>query len=125
MKTMTWYNEQPLMKYHIELGIPEDVETQFGAMLLDYSPHALQAAQDDRYGTINLPRVLDTSKARVIEVETDGRKTRKVLYRIPHDPEHDLLLAIDPDRRYVKTVWLNRNDDIHGTLDPSKYDIPA
>jgi len=124
MKTMTWYNEEPLMKYHAELGIPEGLQTQFGSMLLDYSPHAMQAARDDRYGTIDLPRVLDTSKAQVIEVESDGRKARKVLYRVQYNGEFDLLLAVDPDRRYVKTVWLNRNDDVHGTLDPSKYDIP-
>jgi hypothetical protein len=45
MKQMTWYNDEPILKYHTELGIPEDVQTQFGQMLLDYSPHALQAAE--------------------------------------------------------------------------------
>ena len=125
MKQMTWYNESPMLKYHTEVGIPEDVQTQFGQMLLDYSQHALQAAQNDRYGTIDLPRSLDTSKAQVIEVETDGKRTHKVLYRVPYNNEYDLLMAVDPRRRFVRTVWLNRNDDLHNTLDPSQYDIPA
>lgn len=122
---MTWYNKDSLKKYHADLGIPSSAQTNFGQMLLDYSGHALSAAQDDRYGNIiNLPRSLDTSTAQVIEVETDGRKTTKVLYRIPYSDEFDLMLAVIPDRRFVKTVWLNRNDDKHETLQDWKYDIP-
>jgi hypothetical protein len=114
-----------MKKYHADLGIPASANTNYGQMLLDYSQHALSAAQDDRYGNIiNLPRSLDTSNAQVIEVETDGRKVTKVLYRIPYSDEFDLMLAVIPDRRFVKTVWLNRNDDKHETLQDWKYDIP-
>ena len=94
-------------------------------MLLDYSPHALDAALDDRYGNIvNLPKSLDTSKAQVVEVEMQGSKTTKVVYRIPYNEEYDLIIVLIPDRRFVKTVWLNKNSDLHNTLDASKYDIP-
>jgi hypothetical protein len=122
---MTWYSQDIQKKYHSDLGIPDYAKTNFGHMLLDYSQHALQAAQSDRYDNkINLPRALDTSKAQVIEVETDGKKTTKVLYRIPYSDEFDLMIAIMPDRRFVKTVWLNRTDDQHETLQDWKYDIP-
>jgi hypothetical protein len=122
---MSWYNDAPTMLYHSELGIPENVETQFGSMLLDYSKHALDASKNDQYGHIELPKSLDTSKAQVIEVETRGKKTTKVLYRIPYDEEYDLILAVDPQRRFVRTVWLNHVNDNHNTLDPTRYTIPA
>ena len=96
-------------------------------MLLDYSNHGMiEAAQDDRYGNIlNLPRSLDTSKAQVIEVETSGNKTTKVLYRIPYDDLHDFTYGCNARKTSsVKTVWLNRNDDLHRTLDTSKYNAP-
>lgn len=127
---MVWYNgdknKEPRKLYHSELGIPNNAKTNFGSMLLDYSPHALEAALDDRYGNIiNLPSFLDTSTAQVIEVETDNNgKTTKVLYRVPYSDELDLVLAVIPDRRFVKTVWLNQKNDLHNTLDNSKYDIP-
>ena len=122
---MTWYDKQTRKLYHADLGIPQNAQTQHGQMLLDYSPHALDAALDDRYGNIvNLPKSLDTSKAQVIEVEMQGAKTTKVVYRIPYNEEYDLVMVLVPDRRFVKTVWLNKNSDLHNTLDVSKYDIP-
>lgn len=123
---MTWYNNNNTRKlYHADLGIPQNAKTQHGQFLLDYSPHALNAAADDRYGNIvNLPKSLDTSKAQVIEVEMEGSKTTKVVYRIPYNEEYDLVMAVIPDRRFVKTVWLNKNSDLHNTLDTSKYDVP-
>lgn len=125
---MTWYNNNnnnDTKLYHADLGIPQNAQTQHGQMLLDYSPHALNAALDDRYGNIvNLPKSIDTSKAQVIEVEMNGSKTTKVVYRIPYNEEYDLVMVLLPDRRFVKTVWLNKNTDLHNTLDTSKYDIP-
>lgn len=124
---MTWYNKNDNERklYHADLGIPQNAKTQHGKMLLDYSPHALNAALDDRYGNIvNLPKSIDTSQAQVIEVEMEGPKTTKVVYRIPYNEEYDLVMVMLPDRRFVKTVWLNKNSDLHNTLDTSKYDIP-
>lgn len=124
---MTWYNNNnnDTKLYHADLGIPQNAQTQHGQMLLDYSPHALSAALDDRYGNIvNLPKSIDTSKAQVIEVEMNGSKTTKVVYRIPYNEEYDLVMVLLPDRRFVKTVWLNKNTDLHNTLDTSKYDTP-
>ncbi len=122
---MTWYDKQTRKLYHADLGIPQNAQTQHGQVLLNYSQHALDAALDDRYGNIvNLPKSLDTSKAQVIEVEMQGSKTTKVVYRIPYNEEYDLVMVLVPDRRFVKTVWLNKNSDLHNTLDTSKYDIP-
>ena len=120
---MTWYNSNPRKLYHKEFGIPTAAETVVGKLPLERSQHALRAAKDDRYGNIiNLPRILDTSKAQVIEVEMEGDRTTKVLYRVPYSDTHDLVLAVMPDG-FVKTVWLNAHDDLHNTLDASRYEI--
>ena len=42
----------------------------------------------------------------------------------------NIVIAVMPSTRgatkaFVKTVWYNRVEDTHKTLDPSKYDIPA
>lgn len=111
--------------YHFELGFPSSAQMHFGQMLLEYSTHARTAAQNDRYGDISLPLSLDTHQATVIEIEMFGNKTTKVLYRVPYNAQHDLMIALIPDRRYVKTVWLNRKDDAHKTLEEWRYDIPV
>lgn len=112
--------------YHYQLGLPK-VQLPQGVALLEYTGHAKRAANDDRYGVITLPVALDTSAAKVIEVEVDGNAVTKVLYRVSYDHKHDLCLAVIP-RRYgawlVKTVWLNRKDDTHRTLDEKRYTRP-
>jgi hypothetical protein len=111
--------------YHYQLGIPREFRTDFGQLFLDYSFHARKAAKTDRYGEISLPEVLDTSAAMVIEVEGGlYDEETKVVYRLPHDDEFDLVMAVIPQRAFVKTVWLNRKSDGHGTLDESKYCRP-
>lgn len=111
------------MKFHKYLGIPKEAQTDWGILKLKYSVHALNAAQDDRYGIIeNLPSWIGTGLAEVIEVEMDEDGcTTKVLYRVPHDSCFDLVLAVIPYSRTVKTVWLNDIYDNHDTLDESVY----
>jgi len=113
---------QPSKLYHAEIGIPTSVPVRFGKLNLRYSRHALQAANSDRYGLINLPEVLDTDKAKVIEVEVaaDGL-VEKVLYRVPHCGTCDLVIAVIPYDSFVKTVWLNKKNDGHKTLNKANY----
>lgn len=111
--------------YHHTMGIPLNANTQLGEIMLNYSEHALNAAKNDEYSNIiNLPKSLDTSKSQVIEVEMIGNKTIKVLYKVHYDEQFDLFIAVLPDRKYVKTVWLSKKDDLHETLNKTKYDIP-
>lgn len=110
------------MKYHFEVGIPAHLKTKWGVIPLTYSQHAKREARGDRYLPIRLPAKLDTNAAKVIEVETEGDVVTKVLYRVPYDTEHDLVLAVMPRQRFVRTVWLNRKSDTHKTLKREEYD---
>lgn len=111
--------------YHFELGFPEDFSANFGTIWLEYSDHALRASKGDRFGAISLPALLDTRTAQVVEAECDLLGgVLKVVYRVPHCEHMDLCLAVVPGRGVVKTVWLNRKDDVHSTLDKARYTVP-
>jgi hypothetical protein len=109
----------------MDVGFPDNAQTKYGQIFLDYSNHAKRASKNDRYDNeINLPNVLDTNMAVAIEIEMFEYETTKVVYRTSYDDKHDLVLVVNPKKQFVRTVWLNRKDDIHNTLDASKYDIP-
>lgn len=110
--------------YHFEIGFPRNLNVRFGTLRLRYSHHARQAALNDRYGDIDLPEALNTNTAKVIEVEVIGDRVEKVLYRVSYNDDFDLLVAVMPRDSFVKTVWLNRRNDGHKTLNAAKYNRP-
>jgi len=109
--------------YHFEIGFPKGLNTKLGVLDLFYTRHALNAARDDRYGKINLPRRINTDKAKAIEVEVTGYRVTKIVYRIHYNDKFDLVIVVGEECR-VYTVWLNAKDDKHKTLDHRKYDRP-
>ena len=114
-----------MQKYHSQLGIPKNVQTRFGQILLEYSQHALEESQKDRYGRIrNLPKSLDTQQATIVEVVVQNGKTVKAVYETPYTKLHKLSLVILPANRKVVTLWLSEISDKHQTLNESAYCIP-
>lgn len=110
-----------MKKYHIEIHMPKTaLELQFAA-LVRYTRHALNAAQGDRYGKIDLPKVFDSRKASLIEAKYQGEKIWRTLWRQPYNEELDLNIVIEPDTAKVITVWLNRHDDQHASLREEEY----
>lgn len=115
--------------YHRDVGFPPHFLPPLGTFRLKYRGHAIKAAREDRYGDLSglLPQTLDVAKAKLIEVETgpDGR-AEKLVYRTPATKLHDLVLVVLVDKSpwEVKTVWANRRDDTHRTLDRTKYATP-
>lgn len=109
------------MLYHKDIYMPK-LPMPNGIFKLEYSEHAKREAFRDRYGAIRLPSQLITQDATIIEVEVINRKPTKILYRLPYDINHDIMLAVKPGEWFVKTVWINRKSDNHRTLDRSKYD---
>lgn len=87
---------------------------------VSYSNHAKRASKTDRYGKIFLPSKIYFSGEQVIEVEMNGDDVVKYLIRLPYTKKLDAIFAMTNDN-FVKTVWLNKNDDNHTTLDLSKY----
>jgi hypothetical protein len=114
--------------YHFEVGLP-DVDLP-GRLHLDYGPHALEAAQRDKYGDLTrfLPRKLDVKAAQVVEMGTNSRgQVIHLLVRFPvFGTGLDIVLAVAPSRDswFVKTVWGQETDDVHRTLDRSRYTRP-
>lgn len=119
--------EEEYKHYHYTLGFPKGLKMTFGIMMLNYSQHALNRAREDSYngglGEIVPPTVLDTNKARVLEVGVKDGKVDKVLYRIPYQDGFDLILAVAPIKRLVKTMWINKEGDEHNNLNYDKYSV--
>lgn len=110
--------------YHFQIGFPEpSFLPAKGWLTLEYSRHAQNASQTDRYGFINLPERVAFKACQAVETEYQDNQLIKVLLRVPYSEEFDLVLAVKPNG-FVKTVWLNAVDDTHGTLDRARYVKP-
>jgi hypothetical protein len=111
-----------MAKYHKDIFIPDKLlaVARKGVIRLHYAPHAIRAAQDDRYGPIKLPETLDTNKATIIEVEIEDGGI-KVLYRAQYSDTLDICIPVLINKNLAKTVWGNMKNDRHKTLDRSKY----
>jgi len=109
--------------YHVKLGFPKQAVFIRGTLSLTYSRHALAESINDRYGIIVLPQKLNVENATLIEIEVEMNVVVKSVYRIPLDAERDLVLVVLRDG-YVKTVWVNKRNDVHRSLDRSKYRRP-
>jgi len=110
--------------YHTEIGFPTNIELPKGIFNLTYSNHAKRASFDDRYGQMTLPTTLDIEEAQLIEIEVENNKVIKSVYRIKYDDVLDLIIVLIPQKSFVKTVWFNRSDDAHSTLQHWKYRRP-
>lgn len=116
------------MLYHNKIFVPANITKRIQFILgkvipLTYSGHAINAAQDDRYGTIDLPKAIAIeSVSQVFEIETDSAGLIvKMGIRVPHDSINDLVIILSVNTQTVKTVWLNRKSDAHKSLDRNKY----
>jgi len=116
--------------YHKDIGFPEAVEQALNSakekgtrIKLWYGKHAYRAAHSDRYGTINLPKRIAVAEAEAVEVEVVENVLTKVVFRVHYDEIHDLAVVVMLKDGFVKTVWLNRKDDQHRTLNTSKYTL--
>jgi hypothetical protein len=109
-----------MVLYHAAIGLPKWFKAPTGVVAPRYGDHARFEAQVDRYGKIELPKTIDLSKFKVIEVGVDNGKVAKVLFRGPLDATRDLCIVLAANG-YVKTVWVNLRSDTHRTLDRSKY----
>lgn len=108
--------------YHKDIGFPFKV-TLPKILSLSYSSHAIRAAENDKYGRIFLEPFYSTEKAELIEMETIGNSVAiKVVLRKPYTEKLDLCTVIALGDMIVKTVWLNRNNDSHFTLNYNKYE---
>lgn len=109
--------------YHCEVGFPRWFKAPTNTIRPRYGNHARFEAKVDLYGHIDLPKTLDLSKMKVIEIGVEDGRVAKILFRGPLDSTRDLCIVIQSDG-VVRTVWVNLKTDKHRTLDRTKYCIP-
>jgi hypothetical protein len=109
--------------YHKDIYLPKlNIENK--NFEPSYTFHAMQAAETDRYGIIELPAEMNLSEVEIFEIEVDEfGNLIKVVFRMPYNFQFDLCVAMLVNNCKVKTVWLNDKTDKHNTLDKSKYEI--
>jgi hypothetical protein len=110
--------------YHRDIRLPDNFRLPARIIRLAWTKHALRALTNDRYGFIPKFDHVDLSTKEVIEVGMTGRRVEKVVIRGDLDSINDLIYVLIPkgmDAWIVKTVWINRKNDSHKTLDRSRY----
>jgi len=112
--------------YHRDIYLPADLVAAVQChdfAMLRYGKHARFAALDDCVPPRELPRSLLLADWALIQVETTAGRASGILVRRPMqcDPRLHLVLAIGVPDMLVRTVWVNRADDNHRSLDRKKY----
>lgn len=109
--------------YHIDILMPRYIKNHLptGEIVPMYTYHSLMASKSDKYGEIKLPSTVNLDPSNLVEVETINDTPVKGVYRFSYDDTYDLCMAIMYENNRVKTLWLNKKDDKHKTLDVSKY----
>lgn len=109
--------------YHADLGMPHDCPEPVGGKALTYTVHAYAEARKDRVQD-RLPRVVPMGADLIEAKVTWQNEPVSWVLRTSLDRDRDLVLVVTSEYM-VKTVWVNRKDDPHATLDVHKYDRPG
>lgn len=114
--------------YHAEIGLPANFVTPTERVGLCWTRHADSERTKDRYAN-EIPRfkTLPLSMFKVVEVGMEGNHVAKIVVRGHWTTDLDLIFVLIPDYSIfagpwtVKTVWINKRNDLHKTLDRSRY----
>lgn len=116
-------------RYHREAyGFPSDVDIPTGNFSLEPTRHAKEEAKDTNkrdVDGIDIPDSVDIDEDDVFEIYTRNGYVVRMCARVLYDGKYALCFAIDfEDAKNLRTVWLNRYDDLHSSLDMNLYDSP-
>lgn len=111
----------PIIKFHKDLGFPKGFTPPSGSRELNYTQHALDEGQKDRYALIpSFPRVnLNTMDLIELKVNARTKKVEKMLYRTELDGDNDLCMVLKPvgnGKMVVITQWINQASDNHSSF---------
>lgn len=110
--------------YHKDIRLPANFRLPAASVDLKWTRHATEARSNDRYGYVPAYKRINLREAEVIEVGISSGILVHLLLRLRYDGRKDVLMAVCPIARkpwVVKTVWLNRVNDKHRTLNKSIY----
>lgn len=112
--------------YHAEIGLPANFQAPRHVIRPRYSRHAVEAAQSDRLGTVELPATIALREAKVIEVGVANGRVSKILFRVSYNDTLDLCFVVIPGGSwFCKTIWLQEKSDLHKTLRRERYAVAS
>ncbi len=108
--------------YHKDIRLPENFIAPTQRVTLAWTLHAERARQNDRYGVIPKFNTIPLAAFEVIEVEVINDRVSKLVVRGHYNADLDIVFVVIPNGTYVvKTVWFQERNDLHRTLDRSRY----
>lgn len=108
--------------YHADIRLPRGFRLPNRTVSLRWTRHATDACNNDRYSILPQVIALDLNQCRIIEVGVEGKRIRKIVVRTDLDDDLDMVFVLIPGPEWtVKTVWANRKNDSHRTLDRNRY----
>lgn len=108
--------------YHKNIYLPQALRNLGKTSFIpEYCPHALEEANSDRYGLMELPKAVTFNGNNIVEAEIVNGGCTKLLIRVKYNNQLDIVLAFIPENLIVKTVWFNHKWDKHYTLDRTRY----
>jgi len=130
-------------RYHKELGFPENIELPTGVMMLYSTEHAREEAENDRFGSYDLPLRQDLTqemyerdpkeaigdedtptKTHVFEITVQDGEVKFIALRKHLDEERDKILVVEPHDEHTITTWSNMKTDEHENLNEDIYEVP-
>jgi hypothetical protein len=114
------------IRYHTAKGLPPLPLPQ-GLFPLTYSKHALARAQEKDIWLHRLPAFLDTQLCELVDIETEDGRLIACAYRRHWTNTTDLVLVCQVDTMpwLVRTLYTNRKEDRHPTLNLDSYCTPG
>lgn len=110
--------------WHSSIRLPAGFVAPTQRVELSWTRHADSERTKDRYAEIPKFKGLSLKRFSVIEVGTIGGRVSKIVFRGRLDDTNDVVIVLIPNgtRPWTcKTVWINKHNDSHKTLDSSKY----
>jgi hypothetical protein len=108
--------------FHKDIFFPQELKLPIGRFPLQMGRHARENAE--RRG-LPVPYSIDLNATQIVEVETYGNsfKIKKLVLRLPLNSREDLCIVAATDEYpwFVKTLWKNAANDVHPTLNRSRY----
>lgn len=113
------------MKFHRDIGFPNDLHIPTGRMSLSHRGHAIDRSNNHKLGEFELPDTLYVDLSDIIEVKTQNGEAWRILTRTHYDDEFDMCCVINVQQHALVTAWRNYKSDKHHTLDRSEYNEPS
>lgn len=130
--------------YHVEVYMPKglmEYTKRVKAQIVnyEYSKHLRNQMKDEfdykhyienKTVFLNALKKISLDEYLPFEIESYFNREKhrfgisKYVVRVPYDETRDITIVVSPRGRYkgfIKTAWLNNKEDVHKTLDESKY----